>query len=190
MLCRDAGGLVTRLSLYVHNNPINKRHKKKKETQQKRRIPLPKLATPKQKNSLGWYHAILKTPNLAINTALKDLHDTTNETRHNNHARLTTRRSVNNPSTIKITTYPPQTNANPKSSRNHDISYSKPLTTPEPRPNYQPPRSNAITVEDLPNHQAQMQDSNAAQPQNRWQHPTNILPSHSTTAHTQPIPST
>ncbi len=43
-----------------HNNPINKRHKKKKETQQKRRIPLPKFATPKQKNSLGWYHAILK----------------------------------------------------------------------------------------------------------------------------------
>ncbi len=134
-----------------HNNPINKRHKKKKETQQERRIPLPKFTTPKQKNSLGWYHAIFKTPNLAINTAQKDLHDTTNKTSHNNHAGL---QSVNNPSTIKITNYPPQTNANPKSNRNHDISNSKPPTSPEPRPNYQPPQSNAITVEDLPNHQA------------------------------------
>jgi hypothetical protein len=32
-----------------HNNPINKQHKKKKEKQQKRRIPQPNLATSKRK---------------------------------------------------------------------------------------------------------------------------------------------
>ena len=73
-----------------HNNPINERHKKKKEKQQKRKIPQPNFATLKQKNSLEWHHALLKTPNLVINAALKDLHNPTNETPHNKHAGFTT----------------------------------------------------------------------------------------------------
>ena len=138
-----------RTTKITHNNPTNKGQTKKKRTQQKGRIPLPNFATPKPKKSLGWYHT-------------KNLHNTTNETPHNNH---TGRQLVNNPFTIKITNYPPQTNANPKLSHSHAIPNSKPPNTPEPRPNDQPPWSNAITVEDLPNRQAQMQDSNAAQPQ-------------------------
>ena len=92
--------------------------KQEKGRQQKRRLPQPNFAAPKHKNSFKWQYIFHKTflpnqidhnttpslnsdslfnninlsfnaVNLAIAAALKDFHDTTNKTPHNNHAEPT-----------------------------------------------------------------------------------------------------